>query len=104
MSTHLYRNARFFTADTRPWAEALVVVDERLASAGDEATGARVAGDRAMSPGPGGATVLPGFVDGHADVASTGGAAAQVDRWGANGREEIQRRIAAWAQAHPEAP
>ncbi|HJQ04723.1 MAG TPA: amidohydrolase [Nocardioides sp.] len=104
MSTHLYRNARFFTADSRPWAEALVVVGERIAYVGDADTAARIAGDDAMIHDLDGATVLPGFVDGHAHVVGTGEAAAQVDLWGAGSVEEIQRRIAVWAAEHPDAP
>ncbi|MCZ0978528.1 hypothetical protein O1L60_02915 [Streptomyces diastatochromogenes] len=56
---HLYRNARVFTSDRRPWAEALVVVGDRLAHVGDEATAARVAGPDALVHDLGGATVLP---------------------------------------------
>lgn len=104
MPAHLFRNARIFTADQRPWAEALVVDGERLAYVGDRATAERVAGPDALIHDLGGATVLPGFVDGHAHVVGTGEAAAQVNLWGAGSVEEIQRRIAAWSLAHPEAP
>ncbi|MFG3041491.1 amidohydrolase [Streptomyces sp. NPDC048330] len=100
----LYRNARFFTSDRRPWAEALVVVGDRIAYVGDEATAARVAGADALVHDLDGASVLPGFVDGHAHVVGTGSAAAQVDLWGAGSVEEIQRRIGAWAREHPDAP
>ncbi|MFE1950503.1 amidohydrolase [Streptomyces sp. NPDC059524] len=101
---HLYRDARVFTADRRTWAESLVVVGDRLAYVGDEATAARVAGPGARVHDLGGSTVLPGFVDGHAHVVGTGEAAAQVDLWGAHSVEEIQRRIGAWAKEHPDAP
>ena len=104
MTAHLYRNARIFTADQRPWAEALVVVGERLAYVGDAGTAARIAGPAAQIHDLGGATVLPGFVDGHAHVVGTGEAAEQVSLWGANTLEEIQHRIAVWARANPDAP
>ncbi len=104
MTSHIYRNARIFTADQRPWAEALVVVGDRLAYVGDGATAERIAGESALIHDLGGATVLPGFVDGHAHVVSTGEAAEQVSLWGANSLEEIQRRIADWAAANPDAP
>ncbi|MEV7282310.1 amidohydrolase [Streptomyces sp. NPDC093111] len=100
----LYRNARVFTSDRRARAEALVVVGERIAYVGDEATAARVAGPDARVHDLGGATVLPGFVDGHAHVVGTGEAAAQVNLWGADSVAEIQRRIDRWAHAHPDAP
>jgi len=104
MSPHLYRNARIFTADRRPWAQALVVAGDRVAYVGDEATADRIAGPDAAIHDLGGATVLPGFVDGHAHIVGTGEAAGQVDLWGAGDLAEIQRRIAVWAEAHPAAP
>ena len=104
MSVHLYRNAHIFTSDRRPWAAALVVAGERLAYVGDAATAERVAGPDALIHDLGGATVLPGFVDGHAHVVGTGEAAVQVDLWGANSVEEIQRRIRTWSEANPEPP
>ncbi|MEV7794517.1 amidohydrolase [Streptomyces sp. NPDC087512] len=104
MPAHLYRNARVFTSGQRTWAESLVVVGDRLAYVGDEATAARVAGPDAVIHDLDGATVLPGFVDGHAHVIGTGEAAAQVDLWGAGSVGEIQRRIRTWAQENPDAP
>ncbi|MFH8623338.1 amidohydrolase [Streptomyces vietnamensis] len=101
---HLYRNARVFTSDRRTWAESLVVVGDRFAYVGDEATATRVAGADARVHDLDGATVLPGFVDGHAHVVGTGEAAAQVDLWGADSVEEIQRRIGEWARENPDAP
>ncbi|MFB7999694.1 amidohydrolase [Streptomyces sp. NPDC056002] len=104
MTAHLYRNARIFTSDRRTWAESLVVVGDRLAYVGDEATAIRVAGPDALIHDLDGSTVLPGFVDGHAHVVGTGEAAARVDLWGANSVEEIQRRIRTWARENPDAP
>ena len=104
MRSHLYRNARIFTADQRSWAEALVVRGERIAYVGDGDTAERIAGPQAHIHDLGGAIVLPGFVDAHAHVIMTGEAAAQVDLWGANSLEEIQRRITLWASDHPDRP
>lgn len=104
MASELYGNARFFTADKRRWAEALLVVDGRIAYVGDPETARRLAGDDVQEIDLDGATVLPGFVDGHAHVVGTGEAAAQVDLWGATDLEEIQRRIGEWAAGHPESP
>ncbi|MDI2034903.1 amidohydrolase [Paenarthrobacter nitroguajacolicus] len=92
MTTQLYTNARVFTADTRRWAEAFVVQEERLLYVGDVATAER------LSPGAeridlDGRLVLPGFVDGHAHVIGTGEALGQVSLWGAKSVEEIQQRI-----------
>ncbi|WP_318216133.1 amidohydrolase [Streptomyces sp. SCL15-6] len=104
MPAHLYRNAQVFTSGQRARAESLVVVGDRLAYVGDEATAARVAGPDALIHDLDGASVLPGFVDGHAHVIGTGEAAAQIDLWGANTVEEIQRRIRTRAQENPDAP
>ncbi|MGW5232852.1 amidohydrolase [Streptomyces nodosus] len=104
MPAQLYRNARIFTSDRRTWAESLVVVGDRVTYVGDEATAARVAGPDALIHDLDGATVLPGFVDGHAHVVGTGEAAVQVDLWGANTLAEIQRRIRRWAEENPDAP
>ena len=93
MPRRIYCNARIFTADARRWAEAIVIHGERIAYVGDAATAARIAGGGAETVDLGGATVLPGFVDGHAHVVGTGEAAQQVDLWGADSVEEIQRRI-----------
>ncbi|MFJ4264330.1 amidohydrolase [Paenarthrobacter nicotinovorans] len=100
MTTKLYSNARIFTADTRPWAEALLVQGERLLYVGDTATAQR------LSPGAeridlGGKLVLPGFVDGHAHVIGTGEALGQVSLWGAKSVAEIQQRIKERATASP---
>lgn len=104
MTTTLYANAHVFTADARRWADAIVVRDGRVAYVGDDATARRIAGSDAVETDLGGATVLPGFVDGHAHIVGTGEAAGQVDLWGADTLDEIQRRIASYAEAHPEAP
>lgn len=104
MSAHLYRNARIFTADRRPWAEALLVDGDRIAYVGDLATAERIAGSDAAIHDLEGATVLPGFVDGHAHVIGTGEAAEQVDLWHSGSLEEIQRRIRVWIEQHPGRP
>ncbi|MCD2442011.1 amidohydrolase [Agromyces sp. SYSU K20354] len=104
MGTELYLNARIFTADDRRWAESLVVSGGRIAYVGDVDTAQRIAGADAERIDLDAATVLPGFVDGHAHVVGTGEAAGQVDLWGAADLAEIQRRITEWAAANPEAP
>ncbi|WP_309064886.1 amidohydrolase [Microbacterium sp.] len=102
--TEVYTGGRVFTADQRRWAEAFAVRDGRFLYVGDDATARRIAGDAASVIDLGGATVLPGFVDGHAHVVSTGQTMQQVDLWGALTIEEIQRRIAAHLAENPDAP
>lgn len=103
MTTQIYTNARIFTADTRAWAEALVVQDERILYVGDAATAARLRPGAATTDA-GGRLLMPGFVDGHAHVIGTGEALRQVNLWGAGTVQQIQERIAAWAAGHPDAP
>jgi predicted amidohydrolase YtcJ len=104
MTSDLYSNARIFTAAQRPRAEAMVVDGGRISYVGDEQTARRIAGEDATETDLDAATVLPGFVDGHAHVVGTGEAAAQVDLWGAGDVTEIQRRIRTWANDNPDVP
>jgi len=104
MAIDLYRNARIFTADDPHWADALVVVDDRIGYVGDEATARRIAGAEFTEVDLDGRLVLPGFVDAHAHVVATGAASDQVDLWGASDLAEIQRRISEWSAEHPDAP
>lgn len=103
MRAQLYMNARIFTANTRRWAEAMVVQGERILYVGDTDTAAR------LCPGAarvdlGGRLVMPGFVDAHAHVVGTGEALGQVDLWGAGNVGHIQQRISAWSAKHGDAP
>ena len=101
--TELYVGGKVFTATARRWATALVVQDGTLTYVGDDDTARRLAGD-ATPVDLAGATVLPGFVDGHAHVINTGESAQHVDLWGATSLADIQRDIAEFAAAHPELP
>jgi predicted amidohydrolase YtcJ len=103
MSEKLYVNASFFTADTRAWADALLVRDDRILYVGDEATARRLGAD-AQIVDLGGRLVLPGFVDGHAHVIGTGEALGQADLSGADDLDEIRARLSQWYRKHPEAP
>lgn len=103
MTTQLYTNARIFTADTRRWAEALLVQGERILYVGDAATAERLGPD-AETIDLDGRLMLPGFVDGHAHVVGTGEALGQVSLWGAGSVEQIQHRIKEWDIERPESP
>ncbi|WP_309132083.1 amidohydrolase [Brevibacterium sp.] len=103
MSDQLYINANFFTADSRPWAHALVVRDERILYVGDEATARSLSPDAAVID-LGGRLALPGFVDGHAHVIGTGEALSQANLWGVEDLAEIRDRLARWKENNPDAP
>ncbi len=99
-----YANATVFTAGARPWAQALVVVDDAIAYVGDLETARRVAGPHTDEVDLGGRLVLPGFVDGHAHVVSTGEVQGYADLTGAPDLAGIQARIRTWAAEHPDVP
>jgi predicted amidohydrolase YtcJ len=93
-------NARVHTVDpTRPEAQALAVVGDRIRAVGSEddirpwiGQGTRVLDAR-------GATVLPGFNDSHVHFADGSLALSQVQLGDAHTREEFVRRVAAYAHS-----
>lgn len=99
-----YVGARVFTCDeAQPHARALVVEGDRIGYVG-EPEGARAYAPAASEVDLGGATVLPGFVDGHAHVLMSGQAQLRAQLTDAADLAGIQRRVAAWAAEHPAAP
>ena len=102
--TEIYLGGKVFTSSAPRWASALVVRDGVLAYVGDDDTARRLAGPDATVVDLDGATVLPGFVDGHAHVINTGELAEYVDLWGARSLADIQQAIGDFAAAHPELP
>lgn len=96
-------NARIWTADpARPWAEAVAVRGDTIVAVGGNAEIAALGSDRLIDAG--GKLVLPGFIDSHVHFASGSSRLTQVDLTGACSLAEMQARIAAWAEAHPDAP
>ncbi|TGN65756.1 amidohydrolase [Nocardioides eburneiflavus] len=100
----LFTGARIFTAQQRPWAEAMVVAAGRLLYVGDDRTARRIAGATAQEHRVEGKLVLPGFVDAHAHIVSTGEVSEQIDLSRAADLAEVHRRIKVWADAHPGEP
>jgi predicted amidohydrolase YtcJ len=103
VTIQLYTNARVFTADTRRWADAILVQGERILYVGDTATAHRLS-PNAEKVDLAGHLVVPGFVDGHAHVIGTGEALGQVNLWGAGSVEQIQHRIKERALEHAQSP
>jgi predicted amidohydrolase YtcJ len=118
--TTIYRNAKVFTADPdRPWAPAFAVHDGRFLVAGcDEevvATARRAAADVGTVDEGGevgevgdvdevdlqGHLVIPGVIDGHFHLTSTGESLQRVDLVRARSLDEIQRAVGEHAAAHP---
>ena len=65
--TTLWKNARIYTANpAQPWAEALVVRDQRVLAIGDEAKVRQAVDAMDSEHDLQGRLVLPGLVDAHA--------------------------------------
>ena len=78
--TALWTNGRIYTARSDiPSVSALVVLNGKIAYAGDTETAARIAGNKARVVNLDGACLLPGLNDAHLHFLSTGIAAMQLD-------------------------
>ncbi|MFC9627141.1 amidohydrolase [Streptomyces sp. NPDC056930] len=97
------RNARIHTVDPAlPEAQAMAVVDGRIAWIGSDkdAQGWTGPGTRVIDAG--GKLVLPGFIDAHNHV-RLGSDDACVQLSGARTLDEVHARIRAWRTSHPDA-
>ncbi len=101
----IYRNAKAFTADpSRPWSPAFAVQDGRFLVAGcdEEVTAAaRAASAEVEEVDLGGALVIPGIIDGHFHLTSTGESLQRVDLVRARSLDEIRRLVGEHAAAQP---
>ena len=101
----LFTGGRVFTADqSAPWAQAVLIEGERIAFVGDQRTAIAMAGPDAGVVDCQDCLIIPGFVDGHVHVTMTGASMLKAQLRGAGDLNEIQRRVKAWADAHPDAP
>jgi predicted amidohydrolase YtcJ len=96
--------SRVFTADpNQPWAEALVIENERISFVGSLAAALDTAGPDAPIVTAAG-VVMPGFVDAHAHIMGTGAGLLKAQLRDAPDLATIQQRLLEWAEAHPTAP
>lgn len=94
-------NARVWTGDsTRPWAEALAVRGERIASVGSSAAIRKVAGSARIIDA-GGKMVVPGFMDSHVHFIPGGFRLSAVQLRDAKTPAEFISRIKAFAANLP---
>ena len=98
MTVTVYRNAKVFTADQdRPWSPSFAVQDGRFLVVGCEeevdATAAAAASGAIESVDLEGALVLPGVIDAHFHLMSTGGSLQRVDLVRASSLDEIQAAV-----------
>ncbi|MGW1350129.1 amidohydrolase [Streptomyces sp. NPDC002409] len=97
------RNARIHTVDPAlPEAQALAVVDGRIAWLGPDTDAGEWTGPDTRVIDAGGKLVLPGFIDAHNHV-RLGSDDACVQLSGAHALDEVHARIRAWHAAHPDA-
>ncbi|MFF3395923.1 amidohydrolase [Streptomyces sp. NPDC002669] len=97
------RNARIHTVDPAlPEAQALAVVDGRIAWLGPDTDAGAWTGPDTRVIDAGGKLVLPGFIDAHNHV-RLGSDDACVQLSGARTLDEVHARVRAWHAAHPDA-
>lgn len=95
-------NARVWTGDlARPDATALAVVGERLVVVGTNAEARSRVGDATRVVDAAGRRVVPGFIDAHTHLVSSGFQLLAPDLRSASSREEFVRRLGEHAAALP---
>jgi predicted amidohydrolase YtcJ len=96
-------NGPVFTGAGRPVAEAVAVDGERIVAVGTKAEIEQRRGPSTVVVDAAGGTVVPGFNDSHVHFLSGSQSLQELDLGGAQTLDEVQRRIRAFAAAHPEA-
>ena len=95
-------NARVWTGDpARPEATALAVVGERLVVVGTDAEARARAGGSTRIVDAGGRRLVPGFIDAHTHIVSSGFQLLAPELRSAGSREELVRRLGEHAARLP---
>ena len=99
----LIRGGKIYTGvAAQPTAEVVLVQDGRIAYVGTEAGLPAFAYAETLDLG--GATMFPGFTDGHAHLDGIGWRELTLNLAGSASVAEAMARLTAWAGAHPEGP
>ena len=99
----LIRGGKIYTGvAAQPTAEVVLVQDGRIAYVGTEAGLPAFAYAETLDLR--GATMFPGFTDGHAHLDGIGWRELTLNLEGSASVAEAMTRLAAWAEAHPEGP
>ena len=100
----IIHNARVYTADAHgTMAQAVAVRGNTILRVGSDRDVLRYRRPQTEVIDARGAAVLPGFIDAHSSLVAAGFAQEEVDLGGASTLEDIQQRIAGWAETHPRA-
>jgi predicted amidohydrolase YtcJ len=98
-------NARIYTGEEgAPWAEALLARRGRIHAVGSREEVDRLVGSEATRFDAGGRRILPGFVDAHVHLLFAYQLGSWIDLTDHPSLTEVQRRVRAYAQEHPEDP
>lgn len=101
----LFVRGSVWTADPeRPFAEAVLVRDGRIAHVGETDSAMAAAGEGARIMDLQGRMLLPGFVESHTHPAMAGFLASQLQVIGTRTVADVQAALKGFADAHPDAP
>src|SRR5258708_20405123 len=98
-------NARIYTVNPQQkWAEAIAVRGDRIIAVGDRKQIEALRGPATKMVNAQGRLLLPGFTDCHIHFMDGSLGLTRVDLNGATTVTEIQKRVKAYADAHPKEP
>jgi predicted amidohydrolase YtcJ len=98
-------NARIYTVSTKqPWAQAIAISGDKIVAVGSVDQIASYKGASTKIVDAGGRLVLPGFEDCHIHFMEGSLGLTRVDLNGSKSVAEIQKRVKAYAESHPQEP
>jgi predicted amidohydrolase YtcJ len=96
-------HAKIYTADEKkPWAQSLAIRRGKIVAVGTDEQVARMRGIGTKLIDAGGKLVLPAFTDSHIHMTDGGLSLLHIDLAGAEDVPDIQKRLRAYAEQHPD--